>query len=49
MKELSTEAMREWLAKHRAAIAAGVRVGEIDRNKAQRFSLEIFRREREGN
>jgi len=41
---LSIEAMREWLKGHVACIASGLNVGQIDRDKAQAFRLELIRR-----
>jgi len=41
---LSTEAMREWLKGHVACIEAGMNVGQLDRDKAQAFRLELIRR-----
>lgn len=42
--QMSTEAIRQWLANHRAVIAAGVNVGQAQRDKAQQFRLELVRR-----
>lgn len=41
---LSTSAIEAWLTAHRAAIAAGVNIGEIDRCKAHKFEVELIRR-----
>ena len=43
---LTTEAMRAWLKRHVACIEAGVNIGQIDRNKAQAFRLELAHRGR---
>ena len=47
MDALSTEAIERWLANHAAAIAAGMNVGQIDRDKAQRFRIELSKRSHE--
>lgn len=44
LKAVSSEALRGWLNNHVAALEAGVNVGQIDRNKAQAFRLELSRR-----
>lgn len=44
MDALSADAIRNWLNNHKAAIAAGYEPGQIARDKAQRFSLELIRR-----
>lgn len=41
---LSTESLTEWLSNHRACLAAGVNVGQIQRDKAQAFALELATR-----
>jgi hypothetical protein len=45
MNNLSTTAIVTWLNNHRAAIAAGMNVGQLDRNKAQQFRLELAKRD----
>lgn len=40
--ENDRQAMLAWLANHRAALDAGVNIGQIDRDKAQRFTLSIL-------
>lgn len=44
--DLSTESIERWLRNHRLAITAGFNVGQIDRDKAQKFELELIRRSR---
>lgn len=44
MEELSTESIQKWLENHVACIEAGVNVGQIDRDKAKAFRLELTRR-----
>ena len=44
MDNLSTTAIVNWINNHRAAIAAGMNVGQLDRNKAHQFRLELAKR-----
>lgn len=41
---LSTESLETWLANHKMCIEMGVNVGQIDRDKAQAFRLELATR-----
>lgn len=45
LDNISTESLKRWLANHRLAIELGMNVGQLDRDKAQRFTVEIHRRE----
>lgn len=40
----TTKALEHWLSNHRAAIEAGVNIGEIDRAWAARCRIELARR-----
>lgn len=46
LSNLPTETLQLWLSNHQTCLEAGMRIGEIDRHKAQRISLEIIRRSR---
>jgi hypothetical protein len=43
-RDLYTAQLRSWLANHGESIAAGVNVGQIQRDKAQAFRLELAKR-----
>ncbi|AEJ92258.1 hypothetical protein OPTIMUS_217 [Mycobacterium phage Optimus] len=43
-KELSADQLRAWLDNHQSAIDAGLNVGQIQRDKAQAFTVELARR-----
>ncbi len=47
MNNLPTDAIVTWLNNHRAAIAAGMNVGKLDRDKAHQFRLELAKRSAE--
>jgi hypothetical protein len=42
--EISTAALQAWLNNHVNAIAVGINIGQLDRDKAQAFRLELIRR-----
>jgi hypothetical protein len=44
LSKLSSDSIREWITNHETAIAAGVNVGTIAQAKAQRFRIELIRR-----
>lgn len=44
MIDASTVAIRNWLDNHQLAIQAGMNVGQLDRDKAHKFRLELIRR-----
>ena len=43
-RTLPTESLRAWLSNHKSAIEAGINVGQLARDKAQAFRLELARR-----
>lgn len=47
MDNITTAAIVNWLNNHRAAIAAGMNVGKLDRDKAHAFRLELAKRKAE--
>jgi hypothetical protein len=43
-EDLETAAIEKWLANHTLCLEAGVNVGQLDRNKARAFRVELARR-----
>lgn len=44
LDKITNESLRTWLRNHQSAVDMGYNVGQIDRNKAQTFRLELIRR-----
>lgn len=43
-KGLGSDELQGWLDRHQMYISAGVNVGQIDRDRAQAFDLELLHR-----